>query len=124
MSTGASTTGTQQIFHSQTDTDGSPRSIIHILAPDMSQAGSASGGSASGAGGSGAGANIRRPIFAPQDQNAPTLDELIAYMGAVEWHIEKLEFLLDYLGDDQADRPPRPTGLASDASLVAIWRTA
>ena len=73
-----------------------------------------------GAGGSGAGANIRRPIFAPQDQNAPTLDELIAYMGAVEWHIEKMEFLLDYLGDDRADRPPRPSGLAPDATPVAI----
>ena len=126
MSTGASTAGTQA-FHSQTDTDGSPRSIIRILAPNMSQAGSSSGGSAAGgsaAGGSGAGANIRRPIFAPQDQNAPTLDELIRYMGAVERHIEKMEFLLDYLGDDQADRPPRPAGLASDASPVAIWRTA
>ena len=97
MSTGASTAGTQA-FHSQTDTDGSPRSIIRILAPNMSQAGSSSGGSA--AGGSGAGANIRRPIFAPQDQNAPTIDELTAYMGAVERHIKKMEFLLDYLGDD------------------------
>ena len=100
MSTGASTTGTQQVFHSQTDTDGSPQSILRILSPDMSQAGSALGRSALGAGGSGVGANIRRPIFAPQDQNVPTLDELIAYMGAVEWHIEKMEFLLDYLGDD------------------------
>ena len=100
MSMGASTTGTQQVFHSQTDTDGSPRSIIRILAPNMSQAGSSLGGSASGAGGSGAGANIRRPIFAPQDQNVPTLDELVAYMGAVERHMEKMEFLLDYLGDD------------------------
>ena len=124
MSTGASTTGTQQVFHSQTDTDGSPRSIIHILAPNMSQAGSSSGGSASGAGGSGAGANIRRPIFAPQDQNVPTADELTAYMGAVEQHIETMEFLLDYLGDDRVDRPPRPSTLASDTTPVAIWRAA
>ena len=31
---------------------------------------------------------------------------------------------MDYLGDDRADRPPRPAGLASDANPVAIWRTA
>ena len=94
MSTGASTTGTQQAFHSQTDTDRSPQLILHILSPAMSQAGSSSSSS-------GAGTNVpKRPIFAPQDNDIPTINKLVSYIGAVEWHIGNMEFLLDFLGDD------------------------
>ena len=116
MSNRASTTGTQQAYHSQMDTDGSPQSVVQVLSPAMSQAGSQAGGG---------GINLlRRPIFDPQNTDRPTADKLASYMGAVEWHIEKMEFLLDFLGDDRVDRPPKPSSVATGQTPMAIWRCA
>ena len=116
MSNRASTTGTQQAYHSQTDTDGSPQSVVRVLSPAMSQAGSQTGGG---------GTNLlRRPIFDPQNADRPTGDELTAYMGAVERHIDRMEFLLDFLGDSRDDRPPKPSSVATGQTPMAIWRCA
>ena len=116
MSHRASTTGTQQAYHLQTDTDGSPQSVVRVLSPAMSQAGSQTGGG---------GANLlRRPIFDPQNADRPTNDELTAYIGAVEWHIDRMEFLLDFLGDSRDDRPPKPSSVTTSQTPMAIWRCA
>ena len=116
MSTQASTTGTQQAYHSQTDTDRSLRSVLRVLTPAMSQAGSQMGG--------GQNLLLQRLIFDPLDADIPTMDELVLYSGAIEWHIGNMEFLLDFLGDDRDERPPKPSAVTTNQTPVAIWRCA
>ena len=35
-----------------------------------------------------------------------------------------MEFLLDFLGDDRDDRPPKPSTVMTNQTPVAIWRCA
>ncbi len=42
----------------------------------------------------------------------------------IEQGVGQISFLLDYLGDDQTQRPPRPTAVADNSQLGTIWKAA
>src|SRR5258706_13713775 len=126
MSTGQST---QQAFHSQA---GSVPSVIRILdamsqagAPVGSQAGSQAGGSSSSSSSSSASQApvASRPTFITTDDARPTIAELVAYQTIVGQAVGQITFLLDYLGDNQSQRPPRPVATAANGNPGTIWKT-
>src|SRR5258706_4913587 len=124
MSIGQST---QQAFHSQA---GSVPSVIRILdamsqagAPAGTQTGSQAGGSSSSSSSAAPQAPVAsRPTFITTDDARPTIAELVAYQTIVGQAIGQITFLLDYLGDDQTQRPPRPLSTASNANPGTIWK--
>src|SRR5258706_10432669 len=126
MSTGQST---QQAFHSQA---GSVPSVIRILdamsqagAPAGSQVGgSQTGGSSSSSSGSSApqAPVASRPTFITTDDARPTIAELVAYQTIVGQAVGQITFLLDYLGDNRSQRPPRPTATAANGNPGTIWK--
>ena len=66
--------------------------------------GSSSGGSQHGGGQR----QLVRPIFAPQDPSNPTAVELEEYGRNMHQHCANIMYLLDFLNDDPAGRPPFP----------------
>src|SRR5258706_15585354 len=117
MSTGQST---QQQFHSQR---GSTPSVIQILNP-MSQGGSQAGGSSSSSSAAPQALVAGRPTFITTDAAKPTVAELGAYQVVIEQGVGQINFLLDYLGDDRTQRPPRPSAVADDSQPGTIWKAA
>src|SRR5258706_15789610 len=125
MSTGQST---QQAFHSQA---GSVPSVIRILdamsqagAPAGSQAGSQAGSSSSSSSSAPQPPMASRPTFITTDDARPTVAELAAYQVTVEQAVGQITFLLDYLGDDRNQQPPRPSTTAADGRPGTIWKAA
>jgi len=117
MSTGQST---QQAFHSQR---GSTPSVIRILNP-MSQAGSQAGGGSSSSSSAPQAPVAGRPIFITTNDARPTIAELAAYQVIIEQAVGQITFLLDYLGDDQTQRPPRPSATVDNDRPGTIWKAA
>ncbi len=125
MSIGQST---QQAFHSQA---GSVPSVIRIL-DAMSQAGAPAGGSQAGSQGGGSSSSssssapqapvASRPTFITTDDARPTMAELAAYQIMIEQAIGQITFLLDYLGDNRTQRPPRPSAIAGNDRPGSIWK--
>src|SRR5258706_2682577 len=123
MSTGQST---QQAFHSQA---GSVPSVIRIL-DTMSQAGAPAGSQAGGSSSSSSSSSApqaplaSRPTFITTDDARPTMAELAAYQTTVEQAVGQITFLLDYLGDDRTQRPPRPSSFAANDRPGSILNAA
>ncbi len=122
MSTGQST---QQQFHSQR---GSTPSVIRILNP-MSQVGSQAGSQVGGGSSGGSSAAPQAPVasqptFITTDAARPTVAELGAFQAVIEQGVGQICFLLDYLGDNQTQRPPRPSAVADNSQPRTIWKAA
>jgi len=94
-------------------------------APAGSQAGSQAGGSSSSSSSSAPQAPMQsRPTFITTDDARPTVAELAAYQTMVEQAVGQITFLLDYLGDDLRQRPPRPSVTVADGRPGTIWKAA
>src|SRR5258706_9980619 len=94
-------------------------------APAGSQAGSQAGGSSSSSSSSSApqAPVASRPTFITTDDARPTIAEVVAYQMIVKQAVGQITFLLDYLGDDRTQRPPRPSATVDNDRPGAIWKT-
>ena len=114
-----STAGGTSAYHSQTTTDGSPRSVMRLLinsrppTPQQQQQPRMVG-------------NIESPEFRTTDPDDPTRNELDDYAAAVAIHVNAVTFLLNFLGSDPLNWPPVPDTLIDRAVItpVQIWRAA
>jgi len=89
----------------------------------MSQAGSQAGSSSSSSAAPQAPV-ASRPTFITTDVAHPTITELGVYQVVIAQGVEQIGFLLDYLGDDQTQRPPGPSAVADNSQPGTIWKAA